>query len=57
MVDAFEAIQDASGFSGQAERRLVPGDEHELAQMLAEAGATRDMNGWIRRGSFLWLKS
>lgn len=32
-----ELFQDASGFSGQADRRLVPENENELSTMLAEA--------------------
>lgn len=38
---SLEVFQDASGFSGQAERRLLPADELELAQILAEANAQR----------------
>lgn len=36
-----ELFQDASGFSGQADCRLIPENERQLAQILAEASARR----------------
>jgi FAD/FMN-containing dehydrogenase len=36
---SLELFQDASGFSGQADRRLVPENERELAQILTAASA------------------